>query len=65
MVQNNIVLVFTREVISTESKGELTFDVSSGSLPMAGKKWDWASKISDQLATGQVEVEQILDRQGK
>ena len=32
---------------------------------MAGKKWDWASKISDQLATGQVEVEQILDRQDK
>ena len=32
MVQNNIVLVFIHDVISTESKGELTLDFSDGLL---------------------------------
>ena len=34
-------------------------------LPAASKKWVWASKISEQLATGLVEVEQVLERQIK
>ena len=33
--------------------------------PTASKKWVWASKISEQLATGLVEEKQDLERQIK
>ena len=34
-------------------------------LIWASKKWVWVRKISEQLTTGLVEVEQVLERQIK
>ena len=39
--------------------------IESQKQAWASKKWVWVRKISEQLTTGLVEVEQVLERQIK